>query len=351
MRRAASWPRTTAPIGTFFYEIILTATDSSGLKASTSVNVPVGSDTIAADGADGADRDRGGPARSNLTWTAVDRQRRRSPATASSAARARAARTSPRSATPTATAFSDTGLPASTTYRYRVRAVDAVRQPRRVLDRRRGDHRRRPADAAGLVGAWAFGEGAGTTTADASGNGNTGTDHRRDLDDPGPLRQRAELQRHEQPGAGRGLGVAEPDHGDDAVGVDQADAPARAAGGRSCSARPTPTSSTPATTPGRCARRAAGRSAAAPPCVSGPTASPVNAWTHVALTYDGADPAAVRQRHAGRHAARRRGAIQTSTNPLWIGGNSPYGEYFTGPDRRGPRLQPRAHARPRSRPT
>ena len=34
---AASWSRTTAPIGTFSYEIILTATDSSGLKASTSV--------------------------------------------------------------------------------------------------------------------------------------------------------------------------------------------------------------------------------------------------------------------------------------------------------------------------
>ena len=24
------------------------------------------------------------------------------------------------------------------------------------------------------------------------------------------------------------------------------------------------------------------------------------------------------------------GAIQTTTNPLWIGGNSPYGEYFKG---------------------
>ena len=24
------------------------------------------------------------------------------------------------------------------------------------------------------------------------------------------------------------------------------------------------------------------------------------------------------------------GTIQTTTNPLWIGGNSPYGEYFKG---------------------
>src|SRR4030095_8952445 len=26
----------------------------------------------------------------------------------------------------------------------------------------------------------------------------------------------------------------------------------------------------------------------------------------------------------------RTGSIQTSSNPLWIGGNSPYGEYFQG---------------------
>ena len=27
---------------------------------------------------------------------------------------------------------------------------------------------------------------------------------------------------------------------------------------------------------------------------------------------------------------RRRGTIQATDNPLWIGGNNPYGEYFTG---------------------
>ena len=32
------------PIGTFSYEVILTATDSSGLRSSTSVLLPVGSD-------------------------------------------------------------------------------------------------------------------------------------------------------------------------------------------------------------------------------------------------------------------------------------------------------------------
>ena len=63
--------------------------------------------------------------------------------------------------------------------------------------------------------------------------------------------------------------------------------------------------------------------------VSGPTANPLNTWTHLALTYDGA---ALRLYVNGAQAATRAttGAIQTTTNPLWIGGNQPYGEYFQG---------------------
>ena len=48
-----------------------------------------------------------------------------------------------------------------------------------------------------------------------------------------------------------------------------------------------------------------------------------------ALTYDGTT---LRLYVNGTQVATRAatGAIQTTTNPLWIGGNSPYGEYFQG---------------------
>ncbi|MGH2898492.1 MAG: LamG-like jellyroll fold domain-containing protein, partial [Solirubrobacteraceae bacterium] len=63
--------------------------------------------------------------------------------------------------------------------------------------------------------------------------------------------------------------------------------------------------------------------------LSGPTANPVNAWTYQAITYDGMT---MRLYINGAQVATRAqsGAIQTTSNPLWIGGNQPYGEFFQG---------------------
>jgi hypothetical protein len=63
--------------------------------------------------------------------------------------------------------------------------------------------------------------------------------------------------------------------------------------------------------------------------ISGPSASPVGSWTHVALTYSGSQLVLFVNGVQVASAAVS-GAIQASSSPLWIGGNQPYGEYFAG---------------------
>jgi hypothetical protein len=55
----------------------------------------------------------------------------------------------------------------------------------------------------------------------------------------------------------------------------------------------------------------------------------VNSWVHLASTYDGTT---LRLYADGTQIAERamKGSIETNTNPLWIGGNKPFGEFFQG---------------------
>jgi hypothetical protein len=63
--------------------------------------------------------------------------------------------------------------------------------------------------------------------------------------------------------------------------------------------------------------------------VQGTAALGLNTWTHLAMTYDGANMRFyVNGALVGTRAAT--GSIATSTNPLRIGGNAPWGEYFAG---------------------
>jgi hypothetical protein len=63
--------------------------------------------------------------------------------------------------------------------------------------------------------------------------------------------------------------------------------------------------------------------------LSGTTATPLNAWTHLAATYDGTT---LRIYVNGVQAASKpvSGTIRTSTGVLRIGGNSIWGEWFAG---------------------
>src|SRR5438445_655734 len=74
--------------------------------------------------------------------------------------------------TPTATSLSDIGLPAGTTFWYRVRPTAAAGSVDGFSSTAYGTTL---AAASGLLAAYAFNEGTGTTTADASGKGHTGT--------------------------------------------------------------------------------------------------------------------------------------------------------------------------------
>ena len=65
------------------------------------------------------------------------------------------------------------------------------------------------------------------------------------------------------------------------------------------------------------------------PTIFAPSAVPVGAWSHLAMTYDGSQ---LRIYVNGLQVASQAvtGTIAPSNSPLWIGGNSPYGEYFSG---------------------
>ena len=74
--------------------------------------------------------------------------------------------------TGTGTTYKDTTTVASTTYNYRVRATDAAGNLSTYSNTASATT---PAGPSGLVAAYAFDEGSGTTVADASGNGHNGT--------------------------------------------------------------------------------------------------------------------------------------------------------------------------------
>ena len=112
-------------IGTYSYEIILTATDSSGLTNSTSVTLPNVGDTTPPSSPTNLIATAVSPSQINLSWTASTDNGQ---LTGYRVERCQGAGCTSfvQIATPTTNAFSDAGLLIGTSYSYRVRASDAA---------------------------------------------------------------------------------------------------------------------------------------------------------------------------------------------------------------------------------
>jgi hypothetical protein len=227
----------------------------------------------------------------------------------------------------TGTVYGDAGRAGSTTYRYRLRATDSVGNLSGYSNIVEATTGPAPTPPAGLVGAWAFGEGAGTTTADASGNGNTGTIDGADWSPQGRF--------------------------GNALSFDGLSNSVRVPGSTSLNLGSTMTLSAwiePTvhqdgwstivhrqaenyflTAAGDTDLHPAGGGAfgGSTTTVQAPTAIPVGTWSYVTMTYDGAT---LRLYVNGTQVATTAtgGPAPNSTNPLWIGGNQPFGEYFEG---------------------
>ena len=123
-------------------------------------------------------------------------------------------------ATPASPTYVDTGLAATTSYSYRVRATDAVGLLGAYSNTATALTGGTVPPATGLVAAYAFNEGSGGTVSDASSSGIARHDCRSELDGVGQVRKRAELQRqHELRRSGESGGPAvDRQHDDRGVG-------------------------------------------------------------------------------------------------------------------------------------
>jgi hypothetical protein len=160
-------------IGTYSYEFRLTVTDSSGLTHTTSVIVPVLSDTTPPSNPSGLVATAVGSSQINLIWTAATDN---SGSTGYRVERCQGVGCTNfvQIATTSTNSYSDTGLAGGTSYSYRIYAAAStgnlsLNSTSVSLTTGGGG------GGASLVTAYGMNEGSGSTLADASGAGHIGT--------------------------------------------------------------------------------------------------------------------------------------------------------------------------------
>jgi hypothetical protein len=228
---------------------------------------------------------------------------------------------------PVGTSYLDSGLAAGT-YFYVVQAEDAAGNLSAASNQASATVSAPPPAPSGLVAAYSFDEGSGMSVADASGSGNTGTVAGAGWAAAGKFGGALSFN-----GSGALVTVA------DAASLRLSggmtveawvDAAALGASWRCVVFKELPG----AMAYGLYATDGAGKplgqvNIGGEQNVLGASAPPLNTWTHLAVSYDGA---ALRLYVNGVLAATKplTGAIAGSTGALRIGGNSVWGEYFSG---------------------
>ena len=230
-------------------------------------------------------------------------------------------------ATPTTTTYTNTGLQASTSYSYRVRATDAANNLSPYSGTASATTQQ-SANQPGLVAAYGLNEGSGSTTADASGNSNTGTISGAAWTSSGRYGSALSFN-----GSSNRIIINDSNSLDLKTGMtlEAWVYPTSLSGWRSVILKETS---------GGLAYALYAYDNAPHPAVYintggsdmsavGTTGISVNTWTHLAATYDGTT---LRLYVNGVQAGTRTisGSIPASTSPLSIGGNSVWGEYFSG---------------------